>query len=115
MSREVLVIRRCDNHDPPVEAASTRTVRLDGGRTLTVDACPDCEATIIGPFAAFVEAFGFVDEEPQSPRPKRAKDLTSNTACPVCGFVSRSRGALGQHLSTKHSKGLKDFPELRLT
>ena len=115
MSREVLIIRWCDNHEDQVTATVERTVSVDGAKVLTLDLCEECDAGFIQPVLWLVEEYG-VTPDAAFPRKKKAtakatKAHTEGNVCPVCGFESVSRDSLGQHLRMRHGKGIRDFPE----
>ena len=113
MSREVLVLKWCDNHEDQVEATVERTLSVDGSKMLTLDLCEECDASFILPVIGMLEEYG-VDEKaayPRKDKKRRTKERSDGNTCPVCGFESVSRDSLGQHLRIRHGKGLRDFPD----
>lgn len=136
--KEVTIVSYCDGfaHDDGDRARSSieRVVAVDNGRPVTLDLCDNCD-TVIESMLRLMER-GAVAKGPggrkkgstaapkvATPRsegaPRNNAPLTSIPfegphICPVCkdegvDFESRSRSALGQHLSSRHGKGFKDF------
>lgn len=108
MTREVVIIRWCDNHEEQVEATVERTVSVDGD-PLLLDLCAECDAALIQPVQALLSEFGLEVDPPVYPV-KAVRRHTAGNVCPVCGFESVSRDSLGQHLRIRHGKGIRDFP-----
>lgn len=104
--REVQVVAWCDNaHTSQVRATHERRLSVDGGKVVLLDLCEACDSTFVRDVMPYAERGAPVDKVTLA-----AVDASANsTTCPECGFVSKSRGALGQHLSKKHSKGFKDY------
>lgn len=136
--KEVTIVSYCDGfaHDDGDRARSSieRVVAVDNGRPVTLDLCDSCD-TLVESMLHLMER-GAVAKGPggrkkgsttAAPKvPPTAAGAARNNApltsipfegphiCPVCkeegkDFESRSRSALGQHLSSRHGKGFKDF------
>lgn len=115
MSRTVVVQKWCDGeHDEPAEATAERVVAVDGGRPVLLDLCAEHDKFIedltvlmaSGVDAAAAEPPTQVVRRPRGGRPPK-EGANVNRTCPICGFTSASRGALGQHLQHRHQTNLR--------
>lgn len=114
--KQVTITAFCDgNHQGLVESAVERTVTVDGSKPVVLDLCPECDKAIQALLALMdqgaVLGKGGV---PQPAKPKARKRApaapkTGEHVCPMCGFVSSTRAALGQHLRHRHDKGFTDL------
>lgn len=105
MSREIKVILWCDGpHDAGrYQAEGSFTVALGDKAPKSVDLCNVCRQRFIDPVAEMLDKYGVTPE-----KTSKAKRPEAVPECPDCGFQSRSRGGLGQHLKVRHGKGLRD-------
>jgi hypothetical protein len=111
MSKEVLVIAWCDNaiaHVDKEEALVERVVSIDNRKPVTIDLCKTCDDALFAPLLDVMEQGTKVPSK-QKAKAAPSTDDEGQRTCPECGFVSKSRSALGQHLSHKHERGLSDY------
>lgn len=120
--KQVKVISWCDgDHEEKEIATIERIVSIDQGKPVLLDLCEPHDK-------AFVDLLALMENGAVVEPGKKKKGSSGKTGnrpagapfettipfegphiCPECGFESKSRGALGQHLSTKHNKGFKDY------
>lgn len=128
--REIQVNAFCDlDHDEKVPATVERTVSIDGSDVVVLDLCEEHDSEVFTIVLVAMERGAVVQAPPEQPRKrtrtgrnphherKHESEHPSDPkyrTCPECGFVSRTRSSLGQHLSARHQKGFKDFPEIAL-
>lgn len=101
------VVLWCDgNHQGRVQAVREHTVILDHGKPRLFAVCDECDSTIF--------ALAMMMENGSEPEAESLSDMEKIDAliCPECGFVSVSRGALGQHLGKQHDKGIRSYKEV---
>lgn len=106
--KELTVTIWCDGHDERVPAIRQDVdVMIDGQRTL-VDVCAECERVIEAAKTLAARGTPPVPPKrgPSGGRPAK-EGPGVNTTCPICGFVSSTRGALGQHLAFKHQSSIR--------
>ena len=122
--KEVTVIAFCDgDHEERIRSVVERTVAIDGSKAVMLDLCDTCDK-VVGDMLILMERGAVVKGGGKKKsgtgtgrpvgRPAGAPFKTSIPfegphICPECGFESKSRGALGQHLSSKHDKGFRDY------
>lgn len=135
--KEITVVAYCDyEHEERVRSAVERTLSVDGSKPVALDLCDDHDALVrqvldlmergvVVKSPSKKKAASAAPAEPQ--RQQRQSSQRSGTVgtyheptgkvpplegphiCPECGFESVSRGALGQHLTTTHDKGFRDY------
>jgi hypothetical protein len=133
--KEITVTGYCDgNHEDKIRSVVERTLSVDGSKPVLLDLCDTCDALVSG-LMVLMERGVVVKEpgkkkvsdgpikkaaakKPEPPRPTRGTyheptgkvpPLEGPHICPECGFESKSRSALGQHLTVTHSKGFRDY------
>ena len=117
MSRTVIVQRWCDGeHDEPAEATTERIIKVDDSRPMLLDLCDEHDQ-----FVRVLEVLASHGVDASSTVPKNASAVERgrrggrppkegpdvNRTCPICQFTSSTRGALGQHLKTRHGTNLR--------
>lgn len=132
--KEITVIGYCDyDHDERTRSAVERVLSVDGSKPVAIDLCDDhdrlvqqmldmMERGVVVKAPSKKKAAATPQAQPQrqqTPRPSGAGTYHEPTGkvpplegphiCPECGFESVSRGALGQHLTTTHDKGFRDY------
>ena len=94
--REVQIVRWCDgDHSEPEPAVIERTVVVDGCDPILLDLCAEHDSQFFVPMLVLMEFGVPVDTS------------VASTTCGRCGFQSKSRAALGQHMRARHGTGLK--------
>lgn len=122
--REVIIVPWCDGHDDiKVEATVERTISIDGCKPVLLDLCDQCDKDVI--IVSELMSRGVLAENPKR-KPRKPKvqqfegadepypfvggeDPKTTTICRICGHDSPTRSALGAHVKTKHSMGLKEM------
>lgn len=118
--KEVTIVAFCDGtqHGEARQRSSIeRVVSIDGGRPVTLDLCDVCDVQVEQMLRLMENGSSTKSGKKRGPTPGRARNQALPTTipvdgphvCPECGFESKSRGALGQHLSSKHNKGFRDY------
>lgn len=130
MSRELKLVTWCDgDHDGDVSATVVRTLTVDGSKPVLLDLCEVCDK-IVEDLLVFMErgvqankalvASGRVRKQLPTRAPERTRTVPEQAVptradgrdrvdCPECDYVARTRGALGQHLRSRHSKTTTDY------
>lgn len=126
--KEVTIVAYCDGNahgEDRSRSSIERVVSVDNGRPVTLDLCDVCDV-LVEQLLALMENGSTVKSGKRShskasssstvvPGARRNAPLPTTIPvegphiCPDCQFESKSRSALGQHLSSKHGKGFRDF------
>lgn len=106
MPRHIQVLSFCENH-PDVPAMAEHVGRPERGKPRLVDVCEMCLKGIVEPYLALLALGTPLEQVTARPRVKKveaeaAEETDKDRTCPLCGKVSRTRSALGQHLTATH-------------
>lgn len=128
--KEVTIVGYCDgDHEgDPVRSVVERTVSIDGSKPVMLDLCGEHDQQI-ATLLSLMERGAVLPGV--TPKKKSAKAVATPGSvqrstrggapfltsipfdgphiCPECQFESKTRSALGQHLSSKHSKRFRDY------
>ena len=121
--KEVTIVAYCDGMEHEGErrrSSIERVVAVDNGRPVTLDLCDQCDVLVetmlrLMENGSTVKGKAKKTAAPAAARPRGGQALPTSIPlegphiCPECQFESKSRGALGQHLSVKHNKGFRDY------
>jgi len=117
------IVNLCDphllEHDEEVAGEPYRIGLCPPGQRwqwVTIDLCP-ADAGALAELGAWLVKYGRTNEPPQafkgarwdSPAVAKPGAPRERHECPICGFVSISRNALGAHTRQKHGKGLTEL------
>lgn len=109
--KEVVVNAWCDgpvhalSGPDRVAAVAERVIAIGTNQPRLLDLCEGC---IVDLDALFAAAGTIPQANGSAPPGTLPKD---SSVCPVCGFESISRNALGGHLRRMHDASIKDFPK----
>lgn len=132
--KEILVVSYCDgdHEDERVRSTVERVMSVDGSKPVALDLCDECDglvsrllhlmdrgAVVKAPTAKRKSSPAAEKAAPPTPRPNtkfheptgKLPPLGGPHICPECGFESKSRNALGQHLTVTHSKRFRDYAD----
>lgn len=126
--KEITVVGYCDHdHESRVRSTVERTLSVDGSKPVALDLCDEHDALVkqmLDMMDRGVVVKGAPKKRASSGQHRASGAGGSGTyheptgvvpplegphVCPECGFESATRGALGQHLTTKHEKGFRDY------
>jgi len=126
--KEVTIVAFCDgtqHGDVRQRSSIERVVSIDGGRPVTLDLCDVCDVQVEQMLRLMENGASVKSGKKKSSAPKAAAATSARPRggqavattiplegphiCPECQFESKSRGALGQHLYSKHDKGFRDY------
>lgn len=124
MARELKLVTWCDGeHDGDVPATTARTLAVDGSKPILLDLCETCDK-VVQDMLAFMDRGVLASHAVSAPAarvrrspgsvpltPPQRRDGKDRADCMEegCGYVGRTRSALGQHLKSKHGTKFTDY------